>query len=234
MPFRPVPTFVAGLVALSLSTAMAQAIDSTHATQFSRIEVTGNVKVHVTGGDVYSITETGKDNGVEIRHETGTLVIQREAPKWTWGGVKTAARGETQVVHVSLPYLKGIELHDGAAATVSGMLTKDLNAVVKQGGRLDVENLDAAEVRLLAHRGAVITASGMCEALDVTATQGARIDVAQLECGSGEFSASLGAEVLAKVDEARHVSASLGALVDLQGGARVTHADIGVGSELRK
>lgn len=193
---------------LALAIATPAAADTRDHSGFTGVTASDRLEVQVVEGPTYSVSVTGRDaSRVRTRVEDNTLRISQANRGWFGRSPRLDA-----VVRVTAPSL------DHLAAA--------------RGAELRAENLRADDLTVAAAMGATLWVSGTCDDLDASAAMGAEIHAENMACSTANVSASMGADARVNASSSFDASASMGATVNVAGGAARGDVSTSMGAEV--
>lgn len=197
---------------------------------FDSVNASGNYRVEVAVGEVFSVSVDGADAArIRTRVDGDTLKVEPARRAW-FGNPRYDA-----VVRVTLPRLAGVAAARGMdmSATAGGPCAT-FDAVSAMGSELRVTGLACGTVDAAAAMGAQLTLTGSCDALDVSAAMGASVRARDLQCQRADISAAMGAEVAAFASGTYDASAAMGGDISVAGGGRSTDSSAVMGGSIRQ
>jgi Putative auto-transporter adhesin, head GIN domain len=216
----------ASIIALALS-APAFAETKTYSFgNFDKLDISAGYEVIFTQSPQRSVAIESEDFSRITAKESGsTLVIDRPE--------NTRMRGKVHdIVRISAPDLKRVELNAGVKFRVDGLKVDNLDLDVNAGVEADFQRVTARTIRLDANAGVEIELAGSCETLHVDATAGVDIDASNLHCKSANVEAGVGSSVRVHTLESVIADAGLGASIVVAGAPKNVDKHVSLGGSV--
>ncbi|MEL6570342.1 MAG: DUF2807 domain-containing protein [Pseudomonadota bacterium] len=185
-------------------------------TGIDSIDARNGVTVNVVQGDEVSIVAEAISGDVEqliVRKFGPWLAINRST---RWFIFPYGRRDEIEVT-VTLPSLRNIKAFASASATARGFAGETLRAEALQGGRVDVADIDIADVTLYATESGLLTVSGNCETIVVEAIINAEVSAGDLACANAAATTRSGGTVAATATKLASQDDSRGGTIRIEG-----------------
>ena len=180
------------------------------------IDARNGVTVNVVQGDEVSVVAEAISGDVEqliVRKFGPWLAINRNT---RWFIFPFGRRDEIEVT-VTLPNLRNIKAFESASATARGFAGDTLRAEALQGGRVDVADIDIADVTLYATEGGFLTVSGNCETVVAEAIINAEVGAGALACANAAVTTRSGGTVTATATTLASQDKSRGGAIRIDG-----------------
>ncbi|MEM1372682.1 MAG: DUF2807 domain-containing protein [Pseudomonadota bacterium] len=202
---------------LIVFTSAAQAEEKTFAfTGIDSIDARNGVTVNVVQGDEVSIIAEAVKGDVDqvIVRKFGPWLAINRSTRWF---IFPYGRSDEIIVTVTLPSLRNVKAFGSASATAQGFDGESLRAEALQGGRVDVTDIDIADVTLYATENGQLTVSGNCETVVAEAIIGAAVEAGDLSCANAAVTTRSGGAVMASATELASQDDSAGGTIQING-----------------
>jgi hypothetical protein len=207
---------IASLAAIAAACASAPPASAETKTynfsSFTRLDISAGYEVIFTQGPQRSVSIESDDFSKVVAEQNGdTLRIAR--PRNT----NIHKKDRADVVHITAPDLKSIELNAGVDFRADSLNVGDLDLDVNAGVKARIDRLKAKNLVLDLNAGVDVHLAGECNAIKVDAQAGVQLDASDLKCSSARVDAGVGAQVAVHASDKVVAEAGLGAQVQVAG-----------------
>lgn len=189
-------------------------------TGIDSIDVRNGVTVNVVRGDEVSIVAEAISGDVEqlIVRKFGPWLAINRSTRWF---IFPYGRRDDIAVTVTLPHLRNIKAFETSTATAQGFEGDTLRAEALQGGRVEVDGIDVADVTLYATEGGILTVSGNCGTVVAEAIINAEIGAGELTCANAAATTRSGGTVTATAVQLASQDNSRGGTIRIDGSPEI-------------
>lgn len=183
---------------------------------FTSISARGGITVDIQYGPQTSVVVEADDNlepYIETKVVGGKLSIAIEK--------YTSFRNTTMLVHITMPYVEGINSSASASVTTKTIMkgNNEVDLKASSGSKITV-NLDAPIIKADASSGAEINTAGFTKNAITSASSGSNINFADLKAETASANVSSGATINIFASIKVNATASSGGNISYRGGAK--------------